>query len=105
MLVAVTERTREIGIRKAVGARQRDILLQFLVEAMVLAGSGGILGVLLGGVIAALVDHFSPLPARVEAWSVGVSLTMAISVGLVAGLYPARRAATLPPVLALSYEK
>lgn len=105
MLVAVTERTQEIGIRKAVGARQRDILLQFLVEATVLAGSGGIIGVLLGGAIATLVDHLSPLPARVEVWSVVVSLMMAISVGLVAGLYPARRAASMPPVQALSYEK
>ncbi len=105
MLVAVTERTREIGIRKAVGARRRDILMQFLVEAMVLAFGGGFLGVVIGGAIAMAVDTFSPLPARVEAWSVVVSLLLAVAVGLGAGLYPASRAASLSPVRALSYEK
>jgi putative ABC transport system permease protein len=105
MLVAVTERTREIGICKAVGARRRDIMLQYLVESMTLAGTGGILGVLLGAGVAVVVDVASPLPTRIEPWSVAASLTMALTVGLMAGLYPAARAARLLPVLALGYEK
>ncbi len=105
MLVAVAERTCEIGIRKAVGARRRDIVMQFLVEAATLSTSGALLGVLLGGLIALVVNAVSPLPARVEPWSVLVSLAMAITVGLLSGLYPAMRAARLPPVVALGYEK
>jgi putative ABC transport system permease protein len=105
MLVAVAERTREIGIRKAVGARQRDIALQFLVEAASLSGAGGLLGVFLGAGVAVLVDAFTPLPARLEAWSVVVSLLLAITVGLISGFYPATRAARLAPVVALRYQK
>jgi putative ABC transport system permease protein len=105
MLVAVSERTREIGIAKAIGARRRDILLQFLMEAATLSGGGGILGVVLGAAVAWLVQAVSPLPTRVAGWSVGASLTMALTVGILSGLYPARRAASLSPVLALRHEK
>lgn len=105
MLVTVTERTREIGLRKAIGARRRDIILQFLVEASVLSGSGGVIGVLIGGLIAWLVDAQTPLPARLEVWSVVGSLLLAVALGLGAGLYPAVRAARLVPVTALGYEK
>jgi len=104
MLVSVTERTREIGIRKAIGARSGHITAQFLIEAVVLSFAGGLTGVL-GGVLAAfLVDHFSPLPAAVQAWSVLVGLLLAGSVGLFFGIYPARRAAQLAPIAALRYE-
>ncbi|MCK4306089.1 MAG: ABC transporter permease [Candidatus Eisenbacteria sp.] len=105
MLVAVTERTKEIGIRMAVGARRRDIMMQFLIEALALSSSGGILGVLLGALIAVLVNVLSPLPARVEFWSVFVGLCMAVGIGVVAGVYPAMRASRLAPVVALGYEK
>jgi putative ABC transport system permease protein len=105
MLVSVMERTREIGIRKAVGARRRDITRQFLVEAAVLAISGALIGVFLGGLVSVLVKTFSPLPTRLEPWSIVISLTLAASVGLLSGLYPAVRAAKLPPVTALNYEK
>jgi putative ABC transport system permease protein len=105
MLVAVSERTREIGIAKAVGARRRDIRLQFLVESATLAGLGGLIGVALGAGIAALVEAASPLPARIEGWSVAVSLLVALAVGISAGLYPAMRAARLAPVEALRQEK
>ncbi len=105
MLVAVTERTREIGIRKAVGARRRDITLQFLVEACTLSGAGAAIGLVLGAAVAVLVGRASPLPTRLEPWSILLSLGMALAVGIVAGSYPAARAARLVPVTALSYEK
>ena len=105
MLVAVSERTREIGICKAVGARRRDILLQFLVEATALSGTGGILGVLGGAGLAWVVSAATPLPTHVAGWSVAASLALAFGVGIVSGLYPARRAARLSPVHALRYEK
>ncbi len=105
MLVSVTERTREIGIRKAVGARRRDVLMQFLVEACALSGSGGLVGIAVGGAVALLVDRVTPLPARLEPWSIVLSLALALAVGVVAGIYPAARAARLIPVAALGYEK
>jgi putative ABC transport system permease protein len=104
MLMAVSERTREIGVRKALGARSRDIERQFLAEAVVLALVGGALGALLGWGFASLVTLVSPLPARVTTWSVELALTIGLSVGVVFGVYPARRAARLNPIDALRHE-
>src|SRR6185295_17923790 len=92
MLVAVTERTREIGIRKAVGARRSDLLSQFLSESVVLALFGGILGVLCGVGFALFIRAVTPLPASIQPWSVAISLAVASSVGLFFGVYPATRA-------------
>jgi putative ABC transport system permease protein len=104
MLVSVTERTREIGLRKALGARQQDILGQFLAEAVMLAAIGGVIGVAAGGGVAALVAAFSPLPASVTLWSVFVAIFVSSAIGIVAGVYPARQAARLDPVVALRQE-
>jgi putative ABC transport system permease protein len=104
MLVSVTERTREIGIRKALGARRHDILIQFLVESSTLALVGGILGVSLGLAIALVVSYFSPLPASVKWWAIALGLTVSTSVGLFFGIYPATKAANLDPIVALRYE-
>lgn len=104
MLVSVTERTREIGIRKAIGAVRGDIVQQFLVEAMTLAGIGGIFGVGLGLAIAAGVRGFTPLPTTTPLWSIILGLVVSISIGLFFGIYPAYKAARLDPVEALRYE-
>jgi putative ABC transport system permease protein len=104
MLVAVTERTREIGIRKAVGARRSDLVSQFLSEAVVLAFFGGALGVLAGIAIALLIRTITPLPATIQPWSVAISLSVASAVGLFFGVYPATRAARLDPIVALRQE-
>jgi putative ABC transport system permease protein len=101
MLMAVTERTHEIGIRRAVGARAQDIERQFLVEAIVLASLGGLIGVLWGWMLATLVATVSPLPSQVTAWSVGVALALGSCVGILFGVYPARRAARLDPIASL----
>jgi putative ABC transport system permease protein len=104
MLVSVTERTREIGVRKALGARRGDILLQFLIEYSTIAVIGGAIGVI-GGVLAAkLVSVVSPLPAAVQLWSVIGGLLVALSVGLFFGTYPASKASRLDPVEALRSE-
>ena len=104
MLVAVKERTREIGIRKAIGARAGDILRQFLIEAVFLTGTGGTIGVILGFLIAFLVRAATPLPASVTAWSVALGLGVSISVGLFFGIFPAQRAARTDPIVSLRYE-
>ena len=104
MLVAVAERTREIGIRKALGARRKDIMAQFLIEAATLSLIGAALGVVLGIAAAKTVAAFSPLPAAVAPWSVGVALLLGAGVGIAAGAYPASRASRLDPIAALRQE-
>ena len=104
MLVSVTERTREIGLRKAIGARSGDILRQFLIESSTIAVIGGALGVFLGVLLAKLVSWVSPLPSAVQLWSVIGGLLVALSVGLFFGTYPASKAAKLDPVDALRSE-
>jgi len=104
MLVSVQERTREIGLRKALGARTRDITTQFLVEAIVLCGVGGVLGIALGVGLAEAASAFTPLPAAVTGWSVALAFGVSVGVGLAFGTFPARRAGRLDPVVALRYE-
>jgi putative ABC transport system permease protein len=104
MMVSVTERTREIGIRKALGAKRRDVLIQFLVEAATLSLTGGAIGVLLGIALALLVAAISPLPAAVSWVAILLGLTMSTGIGLLFGVYPAARAARLDPIVALRFE-
>jgi putative ABC transport system permease protein len=104
MLISVTERTREIGIRKAVGATRREILWQFLVEAGVLTLLGGASGMLIGGLAAEGVESVTPIPAAIPVWSVAAALSMAVLTGMPFGLLPAVRASRLEPVDALRYE-
>ncbi|CAN5800204.1 ABC transporter permease [soil metagenome] len=104
MLVSVTDRTREIGLRKSLGARRRDIRLQFLIEAGTLSGIGGLLGIGAGVALAAAVSAISPIPAQVAPWSVGLAILLGVGVGLAAGVYPAVRAARLDPIVALRQE-
>ncbi|MDE3173035.1 MAG: ABC transporter permease [Gemmatimonadota bacterium] len=104
MLVAVAERTREIGIRKALGARRRDIMNQFLVESMTLAMLGAAVGVGLGFGFAKIISKATPLPAAIELWSVVVGVSVGAGVGIIAGVYPASRAALLDPIAALRQE-
>lgn len=104
MLMSVTERTYEIGIRKSLGARARDIRRQFLVESVLLATLGGVIGVLAGTGVAQLIAWLSPLPARVTLWSVGVAVALGAGTGVIFGVYPAARAARLNPITALRAE-
>ena len=104
MLVSVTERTREIGIRMAVGARTRDILFQFLIESLVLCSAGGILGILLGITISELISIFAEWPSVVSVQSIFLSFFFAMMIGVIFGLYPARKASLLNPIEALRYE-
>ncbi len=104
MLVSVTERTKEIGIRKALGAKRRHILWQFLIESVALSTLGGILGVLLGWGLCYAIRAATPLPALMSPWSVLLALVIVFVVGIVFGIYPANRAARLDPIEALRYE-
>jgi putative ABC transport system permease protein len=105
MLVSVTERTREIGVRKAVGATSRDIVAQFLTEAVVLTGLGGLLGMALGWSLSVLVHMIFPnLPTAVPIWAAGLGVAVSVGVGLFFGIWPASKAAKLDPVVALRYE-
>jgi putative ABC transport system permease protein len=105
MLVSVTERTYEIGIRKALGARKADILIQFLLEAAALTGIGGIIGIMFGWVIAVIARTvFSSLPASVPLWAAAMGIVVSVGVGLFFGIWPANKAARLDPVVALRYE-
>ena len=104
MLVSVTERTREIGVRKALGARQRDVLMQFLIESGTMALLGGFIGVTLGVVVAKLITLIIGFPTSVQMWSVALGLFMATATGIFFGVYPASKAAKLDPVTALRAE-
>jgi len=104
MLASVTERTHEIGIRKSVGARRRDILNQFLVESSMLSGIGGLMGVTLAWIVAVVVRNFTAVPMSVPATAVIVGVALSTAVGLFFGIYPAQRAARLDPIQALRAE-
>jgi putative ABC transport system permease protein len=104
MLVAVAERTREIGVRKSLGARRRDILAQFLFESSTLSLIGALVGIGMGAVLAVLITKFSPLPVNIVPWSIGLAVVLGAGVGIVSGVYPAMRAAQLDPIVALRQE-
>ena len=104
MLASVTERTREIGVRRALGAKRRDITFQFLVETVLLSAAGGIVGVILGILIPWIVSHFSNIETVVQWWSVFLAFGISVGIGIVFGLYPARRAALMDPIEALRHE-
>lgn len=105
MLAAVSERTHEIGIRKSVGARRQDILNQFLVESSMLAGIGGLFGVVLSWLIALLVRTLTPVPMQIPISAVVIGVALSVVVGLFFGVYPAQRASKLDPIEALRVEQ
>ena len=104
MLMVVSERTREIGLRKALGARRRDIIWQILTESVTLSTMGGVIGTFFGFILAVIVSKLTPLPAAVQVWSVAIGIGITAIVGLFFGLYPAMRAARLDPIEALRRE-
>jgi putative ABC transport system permease protein len=104
MLVSVTERTREIGLRLAIGARGRDVLLQFLVEAVVISLLGGLIGIALGFVLSFAIERFAQWPASIPPEWIGIAFGFAAATGVFFGFYPARKAAGLDPIEALRFE-
>ncbi|MEW6619017.1 MAG: FtsX-like permease family protein [bacterium] len=104
MLVSVTERTKEIGIRLAIGARKRDILCQFLIEAVVLSVSGGVIGIMVGIIIDYFVAPLFNVPIIFPLWAIIVGFIFAVIIGILSGFYPAKKAANLTPIEALRYE-
>ena len=104
MLATVSARTREIGIRRALGARRRDIIEQFLIEATVISSSGGLIGVLVGMAVPPFYSQLSGIPVVIRPWSPFIAFVIAVSIGVIFGVYPAHRAAMLDPVDALRAE-
>jgi macrolide transport system ATP-binding/permease protein len=104
MLVSVTERTKEIGLRKAIGARRSDIMIQFLIEAVVMTLSGGVIGIMLGGGTAYLLSTLAEWPVKVSVSAIVLAVTFSVIIGIIFGLWPARQASRLDPITALKYE-
>jgi putative ABC transport system permease protein len=104
MLVSVTERTREIGIRMAVGARRRDILGQFMIEALVITVTGGVVGIGLGALLARVISYMGEWETIITTYSIPLGFLFAVIIGLVFGIYPARKASRMDPIEALRYE-
>jgi len=104
MLASVTERTREIGIRKSLGARKTDIVLQIMIESIVMSGIGGVAGLVIAWALAMLVKWFTPVPMSVPIYSVVLAIGISSLVGMFFGVYPARKAARLDPIEALRFE-
>ncbi|HUS20216.1 MAG TPA: ABC transporter permease [Terriglobales bacterium] len=104
MLTAVTERTREVGIRKALGARRADIQLQFIMESIVMCGFGGVIGIIFAGTLSVIVDKTTPLPMSMPLYAVALALGISTVIGLFFGIYPARKAARLDPIEAIRHE-
>ena len=104
MLASVTERTREIGIRRAIGARKGQVVAQFLIESVVLSVAGGLVGMALGVALPFAVTAAAGMPTVVTAWSLMLSFGISVAVGVCFGIYPAMRAASLDPIIALRYE-
>jgi putative ABC transport system permease protein len=104
MLASVTERTREIGIRRALGARQVDIVVQFLIETILLSGAGGILGVVLGLAIPTAISHLAGVATIIQPWAPTLAFSISVFTGIAFGIYPAKRAAKMNPVEALRHE-
>jgi len=104
MLASVTERTREIGVRRAIGARKRQITIQFLIETVVLSTTGGIIGAILGITVPVVISKLTGMPTVITGWSVSLSLLISIAIGIIFGIYPAISAANLDPIEALRHE-
>jgi putative ABC transport system permease protein len=104
MLASVLERTREVGVRRAVGATQAEVVRQFLIEATIISGAGGLIGVIVGVALSRVVAYFAGWTTVITPLSVILAFTVSVAVGLIFGVYPARKAARLDPVKALHYE-